>query len=92
MSEKRTLQKSDLEYIHKVSTEPPTDPYLMEVIEISERVFKLVVDYFKGDEEKAWGWLNAKNPLLGDVSPWEMIKQGRHKRLLEFVESQLDDN
>jgi len=37
-------------------------------------------------------WFTTPNPLLGGVSPIWMIKTGRGKRLLQFIENLIDDN
>jgi hypothetical protein len=34
----------------------------------------------------------TKNPLLGDVSPFEMIRAGRYAKLLMWVKHQLAEN
>ena len=41
---------------------------------------------FQGDQEKTAAWFRATNPLLGDVSPRDMIRLGRHERLQKFIE------
>jgi uncharacterized protein (DUF2384 family) len=45
----------------------------------------LVAAYFDGDIEKTALWFKTPNPLLGDISPRDMIRFGRYKRLLKFV-------
>jgi hypothetical protein len=50
-------------------------------------VTKIVNNYFKGNDEKTILWFKTKNPLLGGIAPIEMIKNGRSKKLLSFVES-----
>lgn len=39
-----------------------------------------------GSKEKADVWFDTKNPLLGNVSPIEMIKSGRWEKLFKFIE------
>ncbi|PIQ36473.1 MAG: hypothetical protein COW59_12520, partial [Lysobacterales bacterium CG17_big_fil_post_rev_8_21_14_2_50_64_11] len=41
----------------------------------------LVAEAFGGDVEKTALWFKAKNPLLGDVSPRDMVRLGRFDRL-----------
>lgn len=38
-----------------------------------------------GDTDKTIVWFKAKNPLLGDVSPRDMIRLGRYARLRRFI-------
>lgn len=44
-----------------------------------------VAQAFDGDVEKAVAWFKARNPLLGDVSPRDMIRLGRYERLRKFI-------
>lgn len=48
-----------------------------------------VLDHFRGDNAKAWAWFNQWNPQLGNV-PIDMIKKGREKKLMAFIDSQLN--
>lgn len=52
--------------------------------DISDTIM-MVVKIFNGDIAKACAWFKAKNPLLGDTSPAEMIHLGRHERLKKFI-------
>ena len=45
----------------------------------------LVAKQFNGDPEKTVSWFQARNPLLGDVSPRDMIRLGRYDRLRRFI-------
>ena len=45
----------------------------------------LVAKQFNGDSEKTVAWFQARNPLLGDVSPRDMIRLGRYERLRRFI-------
>lgn len=45
----------------------------------------LVSKQFNGDAAKTVAWFKARNPLLGDVSPCDMIRLGRHQRLRRFI-------
>ena len=38
-----------------------------------------------GDTDKTVLWFKARNPLLGDISPKEMIRLGRYERLRKFI-------
>ena len=44
-----------------------------------------VVGFFEGDVAKTALWFRLPNPLLGDVSPRDMIRYGRLAKLREFV-------
>ncbi|MGB6452402.1 MAG: nucleotidyltransferase domain-containing protein [Steroidobacteraceae bacterium] len=45
----------------------------------------LVAQFFEGNTVKAALWFKATNPLLGDISPRDMIRSGRHDKLRHFV-------
>jgi len=45
----------------------------------------LVAKQFDGDAAKTASWFKARNPLLGDVSPRDMIRFGRYQRLRSFI-------
>lgn len=51
----------------------------------------LVAGYFK-DQEKTLLWFFMPNPLLGGISPRDMIRVGRFKKLLNFIQTALDEN
>jgi hypothetical protein len=59
--------------------------------ELTERVTEwakaiaLVHSFFK-DETKTMLWFKVPNPMLGDVAPRDMIKVGRLKKLLKFIQ------
>jgi uncharacterized protein (DUF2384 family) len=53
------------------------------MIEIAA-ICELVAEYF-GSAEKAALWFKIENPLLGNMSPRDMIRLGRFKKLHRFV-------
>jgi hypothetical protein len=46
----------------------------------------LVMDFFGGDVDKTHLWFTTRNPLLGNLSPREMIRFGLYRRVLRFVQ------
>ena len=48
-------------------------------------IANLVAEYFDGDVQKVGLWFELQNPMLGNLSPRNMIRGGRYKRLLNFV-------
>lgn len=52
-------------------------------------IMNMVATAFNGDEAKTVAWFKAKNPMLGDVAPRDMIRLGRYERLRRFVVSAL---
>lgn len=59
---------------------------LIEIAVICERVGA----YFNGDLQKTVLWFKLPNPLLGGVSPRDMIRLGRFRKLAQFVSSALE--
>lgn len=60
------------------------------------RVFKeaaaLVREFFGGDAVKTAEWFTSPNPLLGMITPQQLIDLGRGEKLLKFVKDQLEEN
>ena len=59
----------------------PVAPRLREIANIAN----LVAEFFAGDAQKVGLWFEIANPMLGNISPRDMIRIGRYKRLLNFV-------
>jgi uncharacterized protein (DUF2384 family) len=53
-------------------------------------IYELVFGFFH-DERKARVWLRTPNPMLGGVSPRDMVRMGRHDRLLRFVTQAIEE-
>lgn len=64
----------------------PTYKNLRMVLEIH----KLLLKHFKDDLELITLWMETKNPMLGYLSPVEMIQADRVDRLLKFVQDARD--
>lgn len=45
----------------------------------------MVAQAFGGDRNKTAAWFRASNPLLGDISPRDMLRLGRYERLRKFI-------
>lgn len=48
-------------------------------------IINRVASLFEGDMRKTALWFGTPNPLLGEVSPRDMIRMDRFKRLARFV-------
>lgn len=48
-------------------------------------VCELVADHFGGDIGKTAQWFSLPNPLLGEISPRDMIRMGRFKKLMKII-------
>jgi hypothetical protein len=49
-------------------------------------IANLVAEVFDGNAEKTALWFRTPNFLLGELPPRDMIRMGRYKRLLKFVQ------
>lgn len=52
----------------------------------------LVAQFFQGDANKTQLWFQTKNPLLGNISPRDMVRYGRHEKLRRVVMDALAEN
>ncbi len=51
---------------------------------------ELMAGYFQGDIKKTGLWFKIKNPALGGISPRDMIRYGRYKKLELFIRNSLE--
>ncbi len=51
----------------------------------------MVAQYFQ-DEYKTVLWFKTPNPLLGDITPRDMIRVGRFRKLQRFIQTALEEN
>lgn len=58
---------------------------------MDNKLYTLVYEFFK-NHEKTMIWFSAPNPLLGGISPNQMIEIGKEDRLSSFVKNVLDEN
>ena len=56
-----------------------------ERLEEIANTINLVAKAFDGDAEKTLMWFRTRNPLVGDISPKDMIRLGRYERLRKFI-------
>jgi len=65
--------------------------------ELAERLqewaiaLNMVAQYFQ-DEHKTILWFKTPNPLLGNITPRDMIRVGRFRKLQRFIQNALDEN
>lgn len=84
------LRKADLAKIAQVAKSSVRfdanipEPVAQRLREIAN-IANLVAEFFDGDAQKVGLWFEIANPMLGNVSPRDMIRIGRYKRLLNFV-------
>ena len=55
-------------------------------------LFNLVAQFFEGDAIKTALWFKTANPMLGGISPRDMIRFGRYQKLLKFILNALSEN
>lgn len=66
-------------------------------LELRERMVEwatainLVGSHFN-DLDKTMLWFQVSNPLLGGMAPRDLIRVGRFKKLLKFIQTALDEN
>lgn len=84
------LKKEDVSRIASVSVksvryDDSMPEQMLERLEEIGTTINLVAGFFAGDADKTVAWFKARNPLLGDVSPRDMIRLGRFERLRKFI-------
>ncbi len=85
-----SLKKADVSRIAAVAESSVRwDDNIPEAVQVRMEeiaaTINLVAKQFSGDPEKTVAWFRARNPLLGDVSPRDMIRLGRYDRLRRFI-------
>lgn len=65
---------------------------LKQRLEQIANICTLVAEYFEGDATKTSLWFHTINPMLGGISPRDMIRLGRYKRLLKFITEAREEN
>jgi hypothetical protein len=84
------LKREDVSRLASVSPksvrfdEAMPEPVRERLEEIAQTI-NLVARVFDGDVDKTVAWFKGRNPLLGDVSPRDMIRLGRYERLRKFI-------
>lgn len=86
VSKAANIAKSSVRYDARIPTE--LKKLLSEIAVICE----LVANHFGGDAEKTALWFKMENPALGGISPRDMIRYGRFKKLKSFILNQLEGN
>ena len=84
------LSKEDLSKIAKVAKpsvrfDDAIPAAVAERLREIANIANLVAEYFDGNPQKVALWFELANPQLGNVSPRNMIRGDRYKRLLNFV-------
>lgn len=59
-----------------------------ETLETIAKIFGLLSIFFSNDTQKIAEWLNTENLLLRGFSPWDLVRSGKEKKLLKFIETQ----
>ena len=90
--QKKDVARASNISVHSVRYDPPKMPK-----ELQERIVEwaialnLVAQFF-GDEHKTVLWFKTSNPLLGDMTPRDMIRVGRFRKLRRFIQNALSEN
>jgi hypothetical protein len=63
-----------------------------ERLEEIANIANMVANIFDGDIAKTELWFRVKNPMLGDISPRDMVRLGRYDRLRKFIVNAVIEN
>jgi hypothetical protein len=50
-----------------------------------EFIYKAVLELFQYDKDKTNLWWMAKNPQLKGLSPFEVVKKGKGRRIMQLI-------
>ena len=78
------VAKSSVRYDEKAPRE------VREHLENVANICNLVFQFFN-DDVKTKLWFQTRNPMLGNVSPRDMIRLGRYNKLLRFVTQAMEE-
>ena len=84
------LKNNDVSRLAAVSTssvryDDAMPEQMRDRLEEIANTINVVAGLFDGDVNKTAAWFKARNPMLGDVSPRDMIRLGRYERLRKFI-------
>ena len=77
--------------VSSVRFDDTTPTAVREQLEAISVTCNMVAEAFDGDVEKTALWFRTKNPMLGDVSPRDMIRLRRFDRLRKFIVGAMAD-
>lgn len=80
------VPKASVRYDHKIPA------IVRERISQWATLLNLVAGYFEGNLTKTVQWFTMPNPLLGDITPRDMIILGRSKKLTKFILNAISEN
>lgn len=63
-----------------------------EAFTIESEIRKTIHKNMGWDRIKVDLWMSTPNPLLGNSVPLEMIRKGRGRKLIRFVETSIEEN
>lgn len=55
-------------------------------------LFNRVATHFEGDAKRTALWFSVPNPMFGNMSPKNMLRYGRYRKLIKFVNHALSEN
>lgn len=66
----------------------------MQVIELTKTNIDIIIGVhcFFNDIEKVHFWLHLENPNLGGATPVHLMRSGRSKKLLKWINNALEEN
>lgn len=90
------LSNSDLSRVAEIARssvrfDSRIPPELKDRMEQIANCCAMLADHFNGDAQKVSLWFKAPNPMLGNVSPRDMIRYGRFAKLQRFIVEALSD-
>lgn len=89
-SAEQTLQfLEDNGMVHHYPWDPEKEP---KPLPVEVQIQVLVGDHMGWTGPQAREWYYLMNPLLGGLSPYMMVQQGRQDKLIQWINNQIDEN
>lgn len=89
-SAEQTLQfLEDQGMTHHYGWDPEKEP---KPLPVEVQIQVLVGDHMGWTGPQAREWYYLMNPLLGGLSPYMMVQQGRQDKLIQWINNQMDEN
>lgn len=77
---------------HSVRYDEDIPRAVKERLEDVANLANMVAGIFDGDVDKTLLWFKTANPMLGNISPRDMVRMGRDDRLRKFIVGAIADN
>ena len=69
-----------------------TDPNSLTEDKYYAKIYTLIREHMRWNDFRASQWMTTPNPMFGGTSPEILIRNGRGRKVLQFVESVIEED